>query len=49
MTEISKITLPSGSVYDIKDTQARADIAAIQTAIADETTLRVILGTAGSL
>lgn len=34
MAEISKITLPSGSVYDIKDTQARADIAAIQTAIA---------------
>ena len=33
MAEISKITLPSGSVYDIKDTQARADIAAIQAAI----------------
>ena len=34
MADISKITLPSGSVYDIKDAQARADIAAIQSAIA---------------
>ena len=34
MADISKITLPSGSVYDIKDSQARADIAAIQAAIA---------------
>lgn len=33
MADISKITLPSGSVYDIKDAQARADIAAIQAAI----------------
>lgn len=34
MADISKITLPSGSVYDIKDSQARADIASIQAAIA---------------
>lgn len=34
MADISKITLPSGSVYNIKDEQARADIAAIQGAIA---------------
>lgn len=33
MADISKITLPSGTTYDIKDTQARSDIAAIQTAI----------------
>ena len=29
MADISKITLPSGSVYNIKDAQAREDIAAI--------------------
>lgn len=34
MPDISKITLPTGNTYDIKDTQARADIAAIQGAIA---------------
>ena len=34
MAEISKITLPSGTTYDIKDTQARNDIAAIEAAIA---------------
>lgn len=34
MAEISKITLPSGSVYDIKDAQARADIAAISGTLA---------------
>lgn len=34
MADISKITLPSGSQYNFKDTQARADIAAIQSAIA---------------
>ena len=34
MADISKITLPSGTTYNIKDTQARADIAAIQSAIA---------------
>lgn len=34
MADISKITLPSGSVYNIKDEQARSDIAAIQSAIA---------------
>lgn len=33
MADISKITLPSGSTYDIKDAVARSDIAAIQTAI----------------
>lgn len=33
MAEISKITLPSGSTYDIKDAQARIDIANIQTII----------------
>lgn len=33
MADISKITLPSGSVYNIKDEQARNDIAAIQSAI----------------
>ena len=32
MAQISKITLPSGSVYDIKDAQARADIAGLQIA-----------------
>lgn len=30
MADISKITLPSGSTYDIKDAQAREDIAALQ-------------------
>ena len=30
MADISKITLPSGSTYDIKDAQARADIEALQ-------------------
>lgn len=30
MADISKITLPSGSQYNIKDAQARADIATIQ-------------------
>ena len=34
MPDISKITLPSGTTYDIKDTQARSDIAAMQAAIA---------------
>ena len=34
MAEISKITLPSGTTYDIKDAQARSDIAAIEAAIA---------------
>lgn len=34
MADISKITLPSGSVYDIKDAQARADIAAISDILA---------------
>lgn len=33
MADISKITLPGGSTYDIKDTVARNDIAAIQTSI----------------
>ena len=34
MADISKITLPSGSVYNFKDEQARNDIEAIQGAIA---------------
>lgn len=34
MPDISKITLPSGSVYDIKDAQAREDIEEIKDAIA---------------
>ena len=34
MADISKITLPNGTTYDIKDAQARNDIEAIQTAIA---------------
>ena len=33
MAEISKITLPSGSTYDIKDSVARSDIADIKTSI----------------
>lgn len=33
MADISKITLPSGSTYDLKDAQARSDIADIQRAI----------------
>lgn len=34
MADISKITLLNGTTYDLKDAQARADITAIQTAIA---------------
>ena len=34
MADISKITLPSGSVYNIKDAQARSDIEDIQRSIA---------------
>ena len=34
MADISKITLPSGTTYDLKDAQARADIASIESAIA---------------
>ena len=34
MAEISKITLLNGTTYDLKDAQARADIAAIEAAIA---------------
>lgn len=33
MADISKITLPSGSTYNIKDAQARSDISTIQSAI----------------
>jgi len=33
MADISKITLPTGSTYNLKDQQARNDIAAIQGAI----------------
>lgn len=33
MADISKITLPSGTTYNIKDAQARADIANIQTLV----------------
>lgn len=34
MADLSKITLPSGSQYNFKDAQARADIEAIQSALA---------------
>lgn len=34
MADISKITLPTGSTYNLKDQQARDDIAAIEAAIA---------------
>lgn len=34
MPDISKITLPSGTTYDLKDAQARTDIASIQSSIA---------------
>ena len=34
MADISKITLPNNSTYNLKDEQARADIAAIEAAIA---------------
>lgn len=33
MAQISKITLPSGNTYDIKDSQARADIETIRNAV----------------
>lgn len=33
MADISKLELPSGQVYNIKDAQARGDIAALQTAV----------------
>ena len=34
MADIAKITLPSGTTYDLKDATARSDIASIQQAIA---------------
>lgn len=34
MADLSKITLPSGTTYNLKDAKAREDIAAIETAIA---------------
>ena len=40
MAEISKITLPSGSTYDLKDAVARASIEEIQSAIAGGVTVR---------
>lgn len=40
MAEISKITLPSGSTYDLKDAVARASIADIQAAISGGVTVR---------
>ena len=33
MAQISKITLPSGVTYDLKDAQARSDIEALQTSV----------------
>lgn len=33
MADISKITLPTGNTYNLKDQQARDDIAAIESAI----------------
>lgn len=38
MADISKITLPSGTSYDIKDAKARSDISSIQSAIASGVT-----------
>lgn len=40
MAEISKITLPSGSTYDLKDAVARASIEDIQAAISGGVTVR---------
>lgn len=40
MAEISKITLPSGSTYDLKDAVARASISDIQAAISGGVTVR---------
>lgn len=37
MADISHITLPSGVTYNLKDAQARADIAAIDAVIAGGT------------
>ena len=34
MADLSKITLPSGTTYNLKDAKAREDIAAIEAAIA---------------
>jgi len=34
MADISKLTLPSGTTYNIKDAKAREDIASIEAAIA---------------
>ena len=33
MADLSKITLPSGTTYNLKDAQAREDIATIQSSI----------------
>ena len=49
MADISKITLPNGTTYDLKDAQARSDIEAIEAAIAGgvtfigETTTETVL------
>ena len=46
MADISKLTLPSGQTYNLKDAQARADIAAIQDAIAGGVTFMGVTTTA---
>ena len=38
MADISKITLPNGAEYNLKDAQARSDIASIQTAMTGKVT-----------
>ena len=40
MADLSKITLPNGTTYDLKDAQARSDIADIRQAIAGGLTFR---------
>lgn len=45
MADISKITLPSGTTYNIKDAQARSDIADLQTAISGGVTFEGVTTT----
>lgn len=46
MADLSKITLPSGTTYNLKDAKAREDIAAIESAIASGVTFLGITTTA---
>ena len=46
MADLSKITLPSGTTYNLKDAKAREDIAAIEAAIAGGVTFLGITTTA---